>query len=315
MEHVSVLKKEVFEWLDLKEGSIVVDATLGLAGHASGMLELIGKKGILIGFDQDERNLGEAKKRLKKFKNVIYVHDNFRYLKTRVIDALKSNDGKVDAILFDLGFSSPHVDMADRGFSFQKEGPLDMRYSLTQKLTAYDIVNNWPEKKLADILYEYGEERASRKIANVICLRRKEKKFETTTDLAEVVKSCTKWKFGTHGGELKIHPATQVFQALRIAVNDELEALKEALNDSISVLKTGGRMAVISYHSLEDRIVKHFFKELSRSCVCPMEQVVCTCSGKPVVEILTKKPVEASEKEISENPRARSAKMRVVEKL
>ena len=314
MEHISVLKEEVYKLLDLKSGEVVVDATLGLGGHALGMLEKIGKKGLLIGFDQDEVNLKEAKKRLKKFENIVLIHDNFRSLKNRVEEALKGKKfNGVDAILFDLGISSPHVDEAERGFSFMKDGPLDMRYSKTQKLTAWDIVNNYKEKDLADLIYLYGEERFSRRIAKMICERRRDKKFETTKQLADAIESIFPKKFSKKSKHH--HPATQTFQALRIAVNDELNALKEALDGSIDSIKKGGRVAVISYHSLEDRIVKHFFKELAKSCVCPKEIMRCVCRGTPVIELITKKPVVPSDKEILENPRARSAKLRVVMKL
>lgn len=308
MEHISVLKEDVCKLLNLEGGEVVVDATLGLGGHAIEMLGRVGPKGLLIGFDQDEVNLEEAKKRLKKAANVVCVHDNFSSLKNRVEELKK--DGKVDAILFDLGISSPHVDEAERGFSFSKEGPLDMRYSKTQKLTAGDIVNNYKEKELADLIYLYGDERFSRKIAKMICDKRMGKKFETTKELAEAIARLFPRKFA-----IKIHPATKTFQALRIAVNDELNVLKEALDGSIDVLKKGGRVAVISYHSLEDRIVKHFFRELARECICPMEVLKCACRGKPVIELVTRKPIVPSKEEISENPRARSAKLRVAIKL
>lgn len=308
MEHISVLKDDVCKLLNLKGGEVVVDATLGLGGHSLALLEKIGAKGMLIGFDQDEVNLEEAKRRLKKAENVVFIHDNFRSLKNRIQELKK--DGKVDAILFDLGISSPHVDEAERGFSFSKEGPLDMRYSKTQKLTAWDIVNSYKEKDLADLIYLYGDERFSRRIAKRICEDRKEKKFETTKELAEAIARLFPKKFA-----LKIHPATKTFQALRIAVNDELNALKEALDGSIDILRSGGRIAVISYHSLEDRIVKHFFKELARDCVCPMEVMQCVCRGKSVIELVTKKPVVPSDEEVNANPRARSAKLRVAIKL
>lgn len=309
MEHISVLKNEVLDGLDLHGGEVVVDATLGLGGHALEILKRIGKKGLLIGFDQDEVNLGEAGKRLKKYTNVVFVHDNFRYLKNRVNESVKN--GQVDAVLFDLGLSSPHIDEGGRGFSFLRDGPLDMRFSKSQKLTARDVVNAYSEADLVKIFSEYGEERFSKTIARKICERRKEKVFEGTLELADFISGVVPVRFKVKG----FHPATQVFQALRIEVNDELNALKEALYDSISILKIGGRVVVISYHSLEDRIVKHFFKDLARSCVCPIEQVVCTCGGEPFVEILTRRPVTASASELKDNPRARSAKLRVCKKL
>jgi 16S rRNA (cytosine1402-N4)-methyltransferase len=313
MEHVSVLKDDVYKYLDLKSGEVVIDATLGLGGHAQGIVELVGKDGKLIGFDQDERNLEEAGKRLNRYGNTVFIHDNFRYLKTRVQE---KGFESVDAILFDLGISSPHVDEAGRGFSFMKEGPLDMRYSPEkQKLTADDVINSYSDQQLADVIYMYGEERMSRKISRKICERRMVRKFETTTELAEFIEAITPVKRGKAGRKSSHHPATKVFQALRIEVNDELNALKEALDGSIDLLKVGGRMVVISYHSLEDRIVKHFFKELARSCVCPKELLVCKCRGEPVLELLTKKPVVPSDEEIEQNPRARSAKLRAVKKI
>ena len=353
MEHIPVLKDDVCKYLNLKKGEVVVDATLGLGGHASEILKIVGKNGMLIGFDQDERNLQEAKKRLAKYKNVIFIHDNFRSLKSMVEEAFsgkgrkkcngkkagcserkincsgtskqKAKDKsvgeagpKVDAIFFDLGISSPHVDDPSRGFSFMKDGPLDMRYSQDQKLTAYDIVNSYPEDKLADVIWKYGEERRSRWIAKKICERRRVEKFDSTLKLAEFIEKIIPvkhWGGKHYKRPNKHHPATQIFQALRIEVNDELNALEEALGDSIRILKVSGRIAVISYHSLEDRIVKHFFKELARSCVCPCEVLVCQCRGEPVVAILTKKPVVPGDKEIRENPRARSAKLRVAKKL
>jgi len=311
MEHISVLKEEVCDYLDLKKGDVVVDATIGLGGHAALMLKKIGKSGFLIGFDQDEKNLAEANENLKGHNGVILYNDNFRYLKNRVQE---SPHKEVDAVLFDLGLSSPHVDNPERGFSFLREGPLDMRFSPSQKLTAYEIVNTFPEEKIAEIIWEYGEERASRRIARAICQDRKTKRFETTTELADLLKRLIPDK-SKHGKRGQHHPATRIFQALRIAVNDELSVLEEGLQGSMDVLKKGGRMVVISYHSLEDRIVKHFFKDLARSCVCPPEVLVCQCRGEPVVEILTKKPVSPTDEEISENPRARSAKLRAIKKL
>jgi 16S rRNA (cytosine1402-N4)-methyltransferase len=312
MEHVSVLKEGVYKYLELDTGEVVVDTTLGLGGHAAGMLELVGEKGTLIGFDLDKDNLKEAEKRLKQYKNKILINDNFRSLKTRVQEA---GFDQVDAILFDLGLSSPHVDEADRGFSFMKEGPLDMRFSKDQKLMAYDVVNAYPEDKLADVIWRYGEERQSRRIARKIVERRMAKKFETTKDLADFLEGAMPSRGKKKGRASKHHPATTVFQALRIEVNDELDALKEALQGSMDILKVGGRIVVISYHSLEDRIVKHFFKDLARKCICPQEVPMCKCRGEAVVELLTRKPVGPSDEEMAKNPRARSAKLRAIKKL
>lgn len=310
MEHISVLKEEVKEYLRLRKGEVVVDATLGLGGHAREVISAVGEKGRLIAFEQDERNLKEAKKRLKNFeKQIIYIHDNFRYLKTRIA-GLKV--GRIDAILFDLGLSSPHVDEGDRGFSFLKEGPLDMRFDPRQKLTAEIVVNTYKEQELAKVIYEYGEERLSRMIARKICERRKTAPFGTTTELAEFMHSIMPFKGKAYK---KVHPATKVFQALRIEVNDELNALEEALQQATEMLKIGGRIAVISYHSLEDRIVKHFFRELESPEITDQHESLYRTHGDPIFKSLTKKPVIPADKEVENNPRSRSAKLRVYEKV
>ncbi len=306
MEHVSVLREVVQKYLNLKEGEVVVDMTLGLGGHALDCLKKIGESGKLYAFEQDERNLEEAQKRLEAYESQItYVHDNFRYLKTRIT-------GEVDAILFDLGISSVHVDEADRGFSFMNDGPLDMRYDLRSKLTAYEVINNYDEEALANVIYEYGEERASRKIAKQIAQRRKEKKFETTSEFAEFLEKVLPRK--RVGQKSKSHPATKIFQAIRIEVNDELGALKDALEGAMKVLKVGGRVVLISYHSLEDRIVKQFFKKLERPETTG-EEAIYSNHGEPIVEPLTKKPVVPESAELQTNPRSRSAKLRAYKKI
>ncbi|MFH1284303.1 MAG: 16S rRNA (cytosine(1402)-N(4))-methyltransferase RsmH [Candidatus Peregrinibacteria bacterium] len=306
MEHVPVLKDVVQKYLDVRRGEVVLDATLGLGGHSLEILKSLGKKGKLIAFEQDERNLQEAKKRLKAFeKQIIYIHDNFRYLKNRITgEGIKS----VDKIFFDLGLSSPHVDDPERGFSFMKEGPLDMRFDRRSDLTASDVVNTYSEEELARIFYDYGEERFAKKIVRGICGRRKEKAFETTTDLAGFIESIIP-KRGH-----KLHPATKIFQALRIEVNDEINALKKALEQAASVLKTGGRIVVISYHSLEDRVVKQFFKKLI-SPPATQSEAIYRNFGEPFFEAITKKPVVPTEEEIMKNPRSRSAKLRAYTKL
>ncbi|MEK7672585.1 MAG: 16S rRNA (cytosine(1402)-N(4))-methyltransferase RsmH [Patescibacteria group bacterium] len=307
MQHISVLKEDVEKYLGLGENKVVLDATLGLGGHSLAILQKIGKKGKLIAFEQDERNLIEAQNRLKDFEpQVVYIHDNFCHLKARVT----GYEGKIDAILFDLGLSSPHVDEADRGFSFMKEGPLDMRFDQRNKLTAEEVINDYPENKLADIFYHYGEESAGRQMAKFICERRKIERFTTTTQLGEFLSM----KFS--GLKKKgSHPATKVFQALRIEVNKELEILKDSLEQAFEVLKVGGQIVVISYHSLEDRIVKQFFKNLEKPPVSSMEAAVYRNFDDPFVENLTGKPVIPSEQEIKENPRSRSAKLRAYKKL
>lgn len=307
MEHLSVLKSDVQKFLQLELGDVVVDATLGLGGHSLDILKAVGERGKLIAFEQDERNLEEAKQRLRAYeKQIVYIHDNFCNLKTRVTG---SGVDQVDAILFDLGLSSPHVDEAERGFSFMKEAPLDMRFDQRQSLTAERVINEYEEEKLAEIFHIYGEEPMGRKIARMICERRKDKLFSSTVELADYVAGLVPKKFAK-----KVHGATRVFQALRIEVNDELEVLKTALEESMEILKVGGRVVIIAYHSLEDRIVKHFFKDLERP-VAVGEESIYSNFADPFVENLIKKPVVPSDEEIKENPRSRSAKLRAYKKL
>lgn len=306
MEHVSVLKEEVISYLQLAQGNRVVDATLGYAGHSLEILKRIGKEGELLVFEQDERNLKVARERLKEYESqIVYFHDNFRYLKERVT-------GSVDAILFDLGLSSPHVDDAERGFSFMKEGPLDMRFDQRTKLTAADIVNTYSEEDMSRIFFVYGEERLARKIAGSICRRRLQKPFETTVDLAEHIERVVPKKRNAKASAA--HPATRVFQALRIEVNDELEVLKDVLLQAAEILAVGGRIVIIAYHSLEDRIVKQFFKSLLQP-PASVESSVYRNYDEPIFESLSKKPVIPSADELAANPRSRSAKLRAYKKL
>lgn len=310
MEHVPVLREVVQKYLDLSAGDIVVDGTLGLGGHAKDSLERIGKSGKLLAFDQDERNLAEAKKRLASYKDqIVYFHDNFRYLKTRVTGEEFS---EVDAILLDLGLSSPHVDEPERGFSFMNDGPLDMRFDQRGGKTAADVLNTYPEEVLMNIFFKYGEEKMSRKIAGWICERREKEPFSSTVDLAKLVERAIPRKRSSK--KSKSHPATQVFQALRIEVNDEFAVLEEVLAQSMEILKIGGRIVVISYHSMEDRIVKQFFKALLMP-KASTEQSVYSNYADPIVEALTKKPVIPTEEEILRNPRSRSAKLRAYKKI
>ncbi len=308
MRHVSVLRADVQKYLSLKKVEIVVDGTLGLGGHAEDILKAIGKEGKLIAFEQDERNLSSAREFLKKYESqIVYIHDNFCYLKNRLEEV---GVQKVDAILLDLGLSSPHIDDETRGFSFLRSGPLDMRFDLRNKKTAEYVVNNYEEEKLVKIFFEYGEEKFASKIAREICRYRKSVPFTETTELADFISDIVPKKFVKRG----IHPATKVFQALRIEVNDELNVLKDVLRQAKDVLKVGGRIVVISYHSLEDRIVKQFFKALERPEPSEEEKVYQTY-GEPIFERLTKKPVTPGEEEISENIRSRSAKLRAYRKI
>lgn len=310
--HHPVLLEEICEQLELRKKRNVVDATLGFGGHASVMLQHMPKNGKLIGFDADSEHLKEAKKKLRKFKDrTILVHSNFVHMTDEL---QKTKVRAIDAFLFDLGIASPHVDNPARGFSFMQDGPLDMRFNIKQELTAADVINEYPEKELVRIFEEYGEERWAKKIAREIVRSRRNKSFKTTKQLADFVEKLVfrpkpvKKKPGKKGGKKakrgRIHPATRVFQAVRIEVNRELDVLSEALQQAVELLKPKGRIAVISYHSLEDRIVKHFFRGLAHDN-----------ERKAVLRLVTKKPIVPTDAEILANPRSRSAKLRIVEKL
>lgn len=302
--HIPVLLQETLDHLNLRAGQTVVDCTLGLGGHSEAILKKIGGKGHLIAFEQDESNLKIANSKLKTLNSkakITYIHDNFENLSEYVKEP-------VDSILFDLGLSSPHVDNAERGFSFKNDGPLDMRFDKRQKLTAEQVVNRYKENDIADIIFHYGEERRSRVIARKIVEYRKKEPIKTTAQLAELIKRTIK-------GKSKTHPATRVFQALRIYVNRELEVLEKSLDQAIELLKPKGRIVVISYHSLEDRIVKQKFKYYSKNCICPKELPICQCNFQKKLYILTKRPIIPVGIEVSKNPRARSAKLRVAERI
>lgn len=314
--HKTVLMKETVEALNLEPGMVVVDATLGGGGHASEVLKKIGETGKLIAFDQDQKAIDRFEKKLStqngnevssgKNKNVLLIHDNFSMLK----DRLTSIDiQSVDAILADLGISSDQLE-DERGISFQKNAPLDMRMNLSEGMTAADIVNTYSDKDLIRILREYGDEQYARAITSSIIKRRLQKPFETTFELVEAIENAVPGEYKRK----KIHPATKTFQALRIEVNKELDSLKSFLSQAVEMLRSGARMAIITFHSGEDAIVKHTFRENARGCICPPEFPVCRCGNKPLVKIITTKPIAPSAEEIEENPRARSAKLRVVER-
>lgn len=307
--HIPVLRQSVKKFLDLKPGEIAVDGTLGLGGHALEMAEMVGKSGHVYGFDQDASHLSFAAKRLDAFKDrVTLFHSNFSQLSNCLHEAKIE---QVDALLFDLGLASPHVDRPERGFSFLSEGPLDMRFDPSTGETAADILNLYPESELVRFFQNYGEERHARHIARAIVQDRKLQPFTSTTQLASLIIRL----YPPRERRGKIHPATKIFQALRIAVNHELDVLENVLPQAVSLLRSGGRLVIISYHSLEDRIVKHFLKSQAASCICLPEVLRCECRGKPILSILTKKPVTPSEEEIIENPRSRSAKLRAAVKL
>ena len=303
--HQPVLLEEVIQALRPHSEGVYVDGTIGAGGHAAALLSASAPHGRLFGFDQDKNALDIAKQRLAEFGDRVHLlHSNFDQLQRL---ASQYHFPPLDGILLDLGVSSMQFDRPERGFSFQVDGPLDMRMDETGGQTAADLVNHLPERELADLIYRYGEERRSRRIARAIV---KARPIRRTTELAQVV---ARAMAGKGGHQIKIHPATRTFQALRIAINDELGALERTLPQAINLLKPGGRLAVISFHSLEDRIVKHYFKQESQDCICPPEQPVCTCRHKATIDIITKRPIMPSSAEVSVNPRARSAKLRVVE--
>ena len=293
MIHIPVLAKEVLHWLDPKANQDFIDGTLGLGGHAALILERTAPNGRLLAFDKDIKNLNEAKENLSRFGDrVVYVHDSYVTLKEA---AYAHGFTAVNGILLDLGFSSHHIEDAARGFSFQNAGPLDMRYDKRQKLTAEIIVNTWTPDELASIFRRYGEERHAHKIAMRILEERRKARIQTTDHLADIITQTVPRAFKGP----KIHPATRVFQALRIAVNDELGELEATLPQTLDVLAPGGRLAVISFHSLEDRPVKQFMKSHAGS----------------ELTLMAKKPIIATAEEIKINPRSRSAKLRVAERL
>ncbi len=307
--HISVLKTESVELLKVKEDGVYADGTLGGGGHSSLICSALSKEGRLIGIDRDETALAAAKERLLEYscqKN--FCHDNFFNIKQILA---KLGTDKLDGAILDLGVSSPQLDTAERGFSYNMCARLDMRMDKSSALDAYTVVNTYDEKALSDIIFKYGEERYARRIAKEICKRRQVKEIETTTELSEIIKSAFPADERFEGK----HPAKRTFQAIRIEVNGELEGLSKAVEDFADSLKKGGRLSVITFHSLEDRIVKNTFAELSRGCVCPKDFPVCVCGRAPRVRLITKKPITAGESELSMNNRAHSAKLRVIEKL
>lgn len=305
--HRSVLLNECIDALAIKPDGIYLDGTLGGAGHSLQICRNL-TTGRLIGVDRDLVALEAAKKRLYRHaKKVTLVHDNFENVGA-ILTALGLD--RIDGMLFDLGVSSPQLDDAERGFSYMADAPLDMRMDRDQSLTAYEIVNNWPREELKSILYEYGEERYAPQIAAAIERVRTDRPIETTLELVDIIRSA----MPPSALREKQHPAKRSFQAIRIAVNDELGELPPMLDAAEKNLKPGGRLAVITFHSLEDRIVKKKLQELAQGCICPPEFPVCVCGRKPKVKLITRKPIVSGEEELAENPRARSAKLRVAEK-
>ena len=306
--HISVLLNECLEGLNIKENGIYVDGTLGGAGHSSEILKRLSNEGRLIGIDQDTDALKAAKERLKDYSNVTFVHSNFSNIEN-VLNNL--NIDGVDGILMDLGVSSYQLDEGERGFSYMKDAPLDMRMNRENDFSAYNVVNEYSEEDLYRIIRDYGEEKFAKRIASFIVENRQEKNIETTLELVEIIKNAIPAKARREGP----HPAKRTFQAIRIEVNSELSILNKTIEDGVEKLNKGGRMAIITFHSLEDRIVKNKFRDLAVSCRCPKEFPVCVCGEKAKVKIISRKAIEPTKEEVEINPRSRSAKLRVIEKL
>ncbi|MBF4691598.1 16S rRNA (cytosine(1402)-N(4))-methyltransferase RsmH [Fusibacter ferrireducens] len=304
--HVTVLLKETIEGLDIKPNGIYVDGTLGGGGHSFKILQFL-DKGKLIGIDQDQDALDAAEKRLSIFEGkFIPAHSNFENIKT-VLKEL--NIDKIDGLVLDLGVSSFQLDEAERGFSYMNDGALDMRMDQTASFSAWDVVNTYSEKELLRTIREYGEENWAARIAKFIVEARAEKTIETTFELVDIIKKAIPARARQDGP----HPAKRTFQAIRIEVNNELKIIEKTIEDTVSVMKKGGRIAIITFHSLEDRIVKTTFKRLAEGCTCPKELPVCVCNNKPKIKVITKKPILPSEEELENNPRARSAKLRIAQ--
>lgn len=304
--HKSVMLSECIDGLNIKPDGIYVDGTMGGAGHSKEIAKRISKNGLLVGIDRDEEAICVAKERLKEFSNVEFVHDNHDNIKN-ILENL--NIQAVDGILLDLGVSSYQLDEKNRGFSYMGDGDLDMRMDRSQKLTAKDIVNKYKEEDLARIIFEYGEEKFSRQIAKKIVQYRKEKTIETTDELVKIIEEVVPYK------KSEGHPAKRTFQAIRIEVNDEIKPLYNTIIDSIDLLKSGGRLCVLTFHSLEDRAVKNAFNDSIGKCTCPPGLPYCVCGAKTKGKIITKKPILPTEKEMIENSRSKSAKLRIFEKI
>ena len=307
-KHKPVLLNECIEGLNIKPDGIYVDGTLGGAGHSKEILKRLDKnKGLLIGIDRDEEALQAAKQNLSEYENVKYVHGNHDNIK-EILESLKID--KVDGILLDLGVSSYQLDERNRGFSYLGSNELDMRMDKSQRLTAMEVVNNYKEEHLANIIYEYGEERFSRNIARNICIERRKKKIETTDELVKIIEKSILRLNPKEG-----HPAKRTFQAIRIEVNNEIKPLEDTIKNSIDVLKPEGRLCVITFHSLEDRAVKQAMNRAKGMCTCPKDIPYCVCGAKELGTVITRKPIIASEEEQRENSRSKSAKLRIFEKI
>ena len=307
--HVPIMVREVLALLAPERGGVFVDGTLGGGGHAEAVLERLPEGGRLFGIDRDDEALAAAGARLSPFGDrFTAIKGNFFEMKTLLA---AYGIERADGILLDLGVSSHQLDKAERGFSYKAEAPLDMRMDQTASLDAYAVVNTWSKDELVHIFYEYGEERFSQRIAERIAAERQKHPIETTTELATIVKDAIPAKFRNEPQ----HPARRVFQAIRIAVNGELDGLSEAIDSAASLLNPGGRLAILTFHSLEDRIVKNAFRRMENPCTCPKTAPVCICGKKPTARVLTRHPLTANEAEQTENSRSTCAKLRAIEKL
>jgi len=305
-KHKSVMLMETVDGLNVKKDGIYVDGTLGGAGHSKEILKRLNGTGLLIGIDRDKEALKAANENLKEFQNVKYIHGNHDDIE-EILNEIEIR--KVDGILLDLGVSSYQLDEKNRGFSYLGDNDLDMRMDKTQELTAKDVVNNYSEVELANIIYEYGEERFSRQIAKNVCIYRKNKKIETTKELVDIIEKSIPGFAKKEG-----HPAKRTFQAIRIEVNNEIKPLKDTIKKCIDCLNSSGRLCVITFHSLEDRAVKKAYSEAAGKCTCPSDLPYCVCGAKSLGKIINKKPITASKEELEENSRSKSAKLRIFEK-
>lgn len=305
--HIPVLLEPTIELMNVKPNGVYFDGTLGGAGHSKEILKKAKIKK-LVGVDQDEEALAAAKQNLKEFDNVVYVHDNFKNIDLILEDL---NIDEVDGILVDIGVSSYQIDAAERGFSFRFDAKLDMRMDKSKSFSAYNVVNEYSEEELTRVIREYGEEKFAKSIARHIVKQREIGDISSTKELEEIIlKSVPRYR-----GQDGKSNVQRTFQAIRIEVNDELNVLKEFIDKAVSKLKKGGRLEIISFHSLEDRIVKQKFKELATGCICPPDFPICVCGHKQTVKLITKHPVEATDEELKRNPRSAPAKLRVIEKL
>ena len=306
--HVSVLLEEALNGLNIEPGGIYADGTLGGGGHSKAIVKRLSPDGKLVAIDRDEFALGYAKEILAEWENIYFVKNNFSNIQA-ILDDLAID--KINGMILDLGVSSFQLDDADRGFSYMQNAPLDMRMDKKQRTTAYHIINEYSEEKLIEIFYKYGEEKWSKRIVEFIVESRRNKLIETTFELVDIIKTAIPKKARNDGP----HPAKRTFQAIRIEVNGELDMLEQAINDIVDRLDKNGRIAIITFHSLEDRIVKETFRNLENPCSCPREFPICVCGKKPQVKIITKKPIIPSSGELENNPRSRSAKLRIAQKI